>query len=33
MTRLVRFRREAREEFIEAAARYDTQRPGLGAES
>ncbi|MCA1732657.1 MAG: type II toxin-antitoxin system RelE/ParE family toxin, partial [Acidobacteria bacterium] len=32
MTHLVRFRREAREEFIEAAARYEAQRLGLGAE-
>ena len=32
MTLSVTFRRAAREEFIEAAARYEAQRPGLGAE-
>lgn len=32
MTLSVSFRRAASEEFIEAAARYEAQRPGLGAE-
>lgn len=30
MTLQVAFRPAARDEFIEAAARYDAQRPGLG---
>lgn len=32
MTLAVRFHRAARGEFLEAAARYEAQRPGLGAE-
>lgn len=32
MTLSVTFRRAAREELIEAAARYEAQRPELGAE-
>lgn len=31
MTLAVRFRREARAEFLEAVAGYESKRPGLGA--